>query len=82
MVVTIGILLLIGCTGAMAGMEELPPLRNLKAMGEEELMAFVAEQPGMEFLKEVDNNTMVSSVASTRIDPDVLEDSVLLTVRF
>lgn len=58
---------------------DLPPVRNLKQMGMEDLVQYVAQQPGMEYL--ISNETFATFGMDARgIDPDVLEDSALLTV--
>lgn len=65
---------------ALGGKIELPPVRNLKHMDIDELVQYVAQQPGMEYL--ISNETFATFGMDARgIHPDVLEDSVLLTVR-
>lgn len=70
--------LLFGCAAVMAALVDLPARRNfLSSLDRDQLMAYVVDQPGMEFLKEPDN---FPSYNITRIHPDILEDSMLLTV--
>lgn len=65
------LMLLFNCANVMASSKDLPPRRDLlAAMSEDQLLEYVTMQPGMEFLKE----------NLTKIHPDILEDSVLLTV--
>lgn len=58
---------------------DLPPVRDFKQLGDD-LAQYVAQQPGMEFL--ISNETFTTFGMDARsIDQDVLEDSMLLTVR-
>lgn len=64
---------------ALAVKLDLPPVRDLKSMGYEALLDYVSHQPGMEYLNEQQNISGLNG-GSVRLHPDILEDSVLLTV--
>lgn len=65
---------------ASAEKVELPPMVDYKKLSTEELLAKAAETPGLEYLNDPEKMSAIGIEAS-RIDPDILEDSMLLTVR-
>lgn len=67
------------CVSASADKVELPPMPDFSKLSYEELLEKASSFPGLEFLK--DNGTRAPiDITSSRIHPDVLEDSMLLTV--
>lgn len=66
-------------SAASAEKVELPPMVDYKKLSIEELVAKAAETPGLEYLNDPEKMAAIG-IEATRIDPDVLEDSMLLTV--
>lgn len=67
------------CISASAEKLELPPLADYSKLSIEELLEKASSLPGLEYLK--NNETMAAmGITATNIHPDVLEDSMLLTV--
>lgn len=67
------------CISASAEKLELPPMVDYSKLSIEELLAKASSVPGLEYLK--NNETMASmGITASNIHPDILEDSMLLTV--
>lgn len=67
------------CASVTGERVALPPITDLSGLTIEQLVAKASEKPGLEFLK--DNVTLGAlGIDPTSIHPDILEDSMLLTV--
>lgn len=76
---TIILILLVSvlCTLALAEKVELPEWDPTKKLSVEELLKRAEDNPGLSYLF---NNETLNGIDPTNIHPDILEDSILLTV--